>query len=91
MIETVLLSLILTAVMPPERSDAARQAFAKAVPCPSTGRAALPCPGYIIDHLVPLCFGGADRPENMQWQTVADAKKKDVFEKQACACRRGQP
>ena len=89
MMETILLSLVLTGLTPHQRSDAARHAFAKATPCPSSGLPTLPCPGYIIDHLVPLCFGGADRPDNMQWQTVSDAKKKDVFEKQACACRRG--
>jgi hypothetical protein len=70
------------------RSDAVRHAFAKAQPCPSTGKPTLPCPGYIIDHLKPLCAGGLDAVENMQWQTVADAKKKDVFEVEACACMR---
>lgn len=26
-------------------------------------------PGYEVDHIVPLCAGGADRPENMQLLT----------------------
>ena len=69
-----------------KRSDAARHAFAKGVACPATGKFALPCPGYIIDHIMPLCAGGADAPDNMQWQTVSDAKKKDVLEVRACAC-----
>jgi hypothetical protein len=30
--------------------------------------------------IVPLKRGGLDRPSNMQWQTVADAKAKDRVE-----------
>lgn len=66
------------------RSQAARTAFVKLHACPSTGKHALPCPGYIIDHVKPLCAGGADKPANMQWQTVADAKKKDAHERKEC-------
>ena len=38
------------------------------------------CPGYVVDHVVPLKRGGADAPENMQWQTTAEAKAKDKVE-----------
>jgi hypothetical protein len=38
-------------------------------------------PGYIIDHVVPLSTGGADNPGNMQWQTNAEAKAKDKWER----------
>jgi hypothetical protein len=41
-------------------------------------------PGYVVDHITPLACGGADRPSNMQWQTVADAKAKDKTERIAC-------
>ncbi len=34
------------------------------------------CPGYVIDHVAPLCAGGSDRPSNMQWQTISEAKVK---------------
>jgi hypothetical protein len=37
-------------------------------------------PGYVIDHVVPLKRGGCDVPENMQWQTIEDAKTKDRWE-----------
>jgi uncharacterized membrane protein len=37
-------------------------------------------PGYVIDHVVALCKGGADAPYNMAWQTVAEAKAKDKWE-----------
>jgi hypothetical protein len=36
----------------------------------------------------PLCAGGADATWNMQWQTVADGKAKDVTERQACGRQR---
>lgn len=43
-----------------------------------------PCKGYVIDHVKSLACGGADRPENMQWQTVAEGKAKDKWERREC-------
>ena len=63
-----------------KRSGAARRAFQKAHPCPSTGKHSGACPGYVVDHVVPLKRGGADAPSNMQWQTVQAAKAKDRVE-----------
>jgi hypothetical protein len=37
-------------------------------------------PGYVIDHIVPLCHSGPDSPSNLQWQTISDAKAKDRWE-----------
>jgi hypothetical protein len=34
----------------------------------------------VVDHIVPLERGGAEAPENMQWQTLAEAKAKDRVE-----------
>jgi hypothetical protein len=48
--------------------------------CPSTGATAGACPGYVVDHIVPLKRSGANAPDNMQWQTVQDAKAKDRTE-----------
>lgn len=62
------------------RSAAAKGEFKKSHPCPSTGRTAGACPGYVIDHKQALKRGGADRPDNMQWQTTAAAKAKDKSE-----------
>lgn len=63
-----------------KRSKAARSAFERQSPCPSTGRTRGACPGYVVDHVIPLECGGADAPSNMQWQTVADGKAKDKTE-----------
>jgi hypothetical protein len=34
----------------------------------------------LVDHIIPLKSGGADKPENMQWQTREVAKAKDRIE-----------
>ena len=54
----------------------ASQQFQHLHPCPSTGRTTGACPGYVRDHIVPLCRGGSDSVTNMQWQTTAEAKDK---------------
>lgn len=41
-------------------------------------------PGHVVDHVIPLACGGADAPSNMQWQTVADGKAKDKWERKGC-------
>jgi hypothetical protein len=67
-----------------QRSHAAKTSFQLEHPCPSTGRHHGKCPGYVIDHVDPLCAGGPDVPSNMQWQTIADAKAKDIKEWKLC-------
>lgn len=66
------------------RSGQARAEFVRTHPCPATSKTRSPCPGYVIDHITPLCAGGADHPSNMQWQTVAEAKIKDRAERAQC-------
>jgi hypothetical protein len=63
-----------------KRSQAAKGAFERQQPCPSTGKTSGRCPGYIVDHVKPLECGGADAPSNMQWQTKEAAKLKDKTE-----------
>jgi|SRR3569623_364035 len=41
-------------------------------------------PGYVIDHIVPLCAGGPDSIENLQWQIAEEAKEKDKLERALC-------
>jgi hypothetical protein len=78
LIFTLLLPLELDAKT--ERSEKQRAAFQRENPCPSTGKTKGACPGYIVDHIVPLKRGGTDTPCNMQWQTKEDAKEKDKWE-----------
>jgi len=55
-------------------------AFKKQHPCPATGKTYGACPGYIVDHVIPLKRGGPDTPGNMQWQTKEAAREKDKWE-----------
>jgi hypothetical protein len=64
-----------------KRSGAAKDAFKRDNPCPSTGKSSGSCPGYVIDHVNPLECGGADAPSNMRWQTVVNGKAKDKTER----------
>lgn len=88
----IVVSLLAFILLVPEagavRNSSARHAFQKSVPCPATGKAGRRCPGYVIDHIVPLACGGADSPSNMQWQTVAEAKAKDRWERNCKASSR---
>jgi hypothetical protein len=64
-------------------------AFRKLKPCPATGKHKGACPGYEIDHIVPLAAGGADAPSNMQWLTRQQHRAKTRREREACVygCR----
>lgn len=42
-------------------------AFAKRYPCPATGEQKRSCPGWAIDHVIPLAVGGCDAVSNLQW------------------------
>ncbi|MFC5488457.1 hypothetical protein [Dokdonella soli] len=68
------------------RDSRARHEFERLHPCPSTGRCAGQCPGYIIDHRIALCVGGSDTPDNLRWQTFDASRAKDAWE-----CRKGWP
>jgi hypothetical protein len=63
-----------------KRSREARKEFRHSNACPATGKTSGACPGYVIDHKQALKHGGADSPENMQWQTKDAAKEKDKWE-----------
>jgi hypothetical protein len=84
----IVLSLMLAVAAPADartkRSQSAKVEFKHEHPCPANGATKGPCKGYVIDHINPLACGGADRPDNVQWQAVADGKAKDKWERKAC-------
>jgi hypothetical protein len=66
------------------RSLKAEALFRLANPCPATGVSNGPCKGYIIDRIIPVICGGVEEPANMQWQTLAEAREKDKWERIGC-------
>lgn len=68
------------------RDQKAVRAFKSANVCPSTGLmdAYAPCPGYVVDHAIPLCANGRDHPSNMVYQEVTASYRKDVDERALC-------
>ena len=73
---------------PSDRDAKVREAFQRANPCPANGKTSGSCPGYVADHIYPLCFGGKDAVENMTWQKTGISYLKDRFERDACAVKR---
>ena len=65
-----------------------RALFMRSHPCPSTRKTRGACPGYVVDHVQPLCAGGPDEAGNMQWQSREDARTKDADERRVCAALR---
>lgn len=63
--------------------------FRKTHPCPATGRISGACPGWQVDHRIPLCFDeSGDVVENLQWLSVEDHKAKTRYDIKACVIRR---
>lgn len=91
LLATVLLIITVAFIVPvksearEQRSQAAKNAFKKQQPCPANGANHGPCPGYVIDHVIPLACGGLDDPSNMQWQTEWEGKAKDKWERDGCS------
>lgn len=56
-----------------KRSTRVINAFKKMWACPSTGLHKGACPGWAIDHVIPLACGGRDAVYNMAW--IPDAGK----------------
>jgi hypothetical protein len=61
-----------------ERSAAAREAFERQTGY-ANGR-----PGYLVEYIVPLSCGGTDTPGNMQWLTLAEARRKNKLDSARC-------
>lgn len=79
--------LLTAACAAPYRHHGMRTAYYRANPCPATGKTSGTCPGYQIDHIKPLCGGGPDRPDNMQWLSVEAHKEKTRADIASCRAR----
>ena len=67
-----------------ERDRAQVRAFRAENACPATGRTRGACPGWHVDHVIALCAGGPDRPDNMQWITREDHRFKTLVDVREC-------
>ena|SRR5216683_381759 len=69
-----------------KRSSTVLRHFRESHPCPSTGQTTGACPGWVLDHGVPLCLAGqrGDIEWNIHWQDEANATLKDALEKDLC-------
>lgn len=72
-------------------SDRAQvRAFRAEHPCPATGLKRGACPGWQVDHIIPLCAGGEDRPGNMHWLAVDDHRFKTLVDVRECRRAKGR-
>ena len=69
----------------PQYDTRQRELFVKKYACPMTGKHTENCTGWVVGYIKPLCAGGVDRIANMQWQTVATAKRKEREAQKMCA------
>jgi len=74
-----------------KRSQTVVSNFKKEHPCPVVS-ASGSCPGWEVDHVIPLVDGGCDSIENMQWlpvqiKTCAGLYCKDRWEQKVYAPR----
>ena len=69
----------------PQADTSQKELFIKRFACPVTGKHSDACPGWVVNYIKPLCAGGADRMTNLQWQTLATAKRKEREAQKMCA------
>ena len=50
-----------------KRSSTVLTHFKRIHPCPSTGLRTGSCPGWSMDHIIPMAVGGCDTVWNLQW------------------------
>lgn len=83
----LLILLVITSLDATARIDRDRaqvRAFRAENHCPATGRTRGACPGYHVDHITPLCAGGADKKENLQWLSKEDHRWKTFVDVREC-------
>ena len=73
-----------------KRSMAVRAQFVRDTPCPVNHQVTGACPGWSVDHVIPLAEGGCDTAGNMQWlpltiKSCAGTQCKDRWERRVYA------
>lgn len=63
------------------RSGAVLRAFKKLHPCPANHETSGPCPGWVMDHKIPLACGGSDSVDNLQWLPFDMWRAKSLWER----------
>ena len=53
-----------------KRSSTVLRRFAEVFPCPSTLQPVTSCPGWQVNHTIPLASGGCDSQINLNWLPV---------------------
>lgn len=66
------------------RSHTAVNDFKRANPCPVNGARRGSCPGWEVDHVIALCAGGPDIPQNMQWLSRSAHRQKTKRDVMLC-------
>lgn len=83
-------AILLSLALLPSHADASQRSkraiaeFKREQPCPANGARYGPCPGWQIDHIIPLKCDGPDHKSNMQWLTVREHKQKTKREARLC-------
>ena len=81
--------LLLAATAAEARDPKQVAAFRRVNACPESHKTTGPCYGWVVDHKIALCAGGADKPSNMHWQEYKASLVKDAEERRYCAKLRG--
>jgi hypothetical protein len=76
-----------------KRSSTVLREFRRLHPCPADPQAKGACPGWAIDHVVPLACGGCDAVVNLQWlpieaKSASGTLPKDRWERDVYCGRR---
>ena len=69
-----------------KRSQEAKDQFKKSHPCPSTGKSGA-CPGYVIDHVVPLKRGQYTEAAAL-WSVSTSTRQRNELRSQSRSRRR---
>lgn len=85
----VLVALLLAIGGAAARDASVIREFRKANPCPATGKTTGACPGWQVDHADPLCAGGEDRIQNLQWLSTEQHKWKTRSDIRLCRYKSG--